>query len=245
MGYGFSDPKEKNTSSLHFGLNSKFYLKQFKLEKDDKDRTYLQIVLKNDADDEIKTRFYEVTRAFGKEGKIIENREHPRFQNEVDNQAKALIHIVSAYASIDTIKEKLSELNDNATFEEFIRTLQSVFPSDFQSKPIDVFLQYQATIKGSSTRTFLELPQKLYYGEFFVSHMGTGFKETRDLNVGDNDIALKYEKRDGENIILHRFTRTGKFMRSNRAKMQSIEKPANTNSNSVQGSDIPNEELPF
>ena len=77
--------------------------------------------------------------------------------------------------------------------------------------PLDMFLQYQWSIKGDKTKTFLEVPQNMKSGIFLAPDTtGTEWKEVRDKD------GLKYISGDKQ----HPFTRNASFMASNNAKEQ-------------------------
>ena len=80
---------------------------------------------------------------------------------------------------------------------------------------VDVFLQYQWTIKSGQTQTYLELPKNMKDGSFLtISTPAIGeWEEIRDKKEG-----LKYI--DSVGGAEHRFKRDNNYLESNKAIQQ-------------------------
>jgi hypothetical protein len=115
------------------------------------------------------------------------------------------------------------------SFKEFCTTLESILPANYQEIELDLFVNYQWSLKGENTQTFLEIPKKLKHGKFLCLSVPseTGWQAVTVENPADSlKLALSYRNQNGQ---IHPFTRTGWFMKSNFANKQTeSESPAST-----------------
>lgn len=121
-----------------------------------------------------------------------------------------------------------------ANFEAFVNTYVSLLPQNFQQIPLDIFFEYQYTLKEGSSMTYPTLPSNMKGGYFIVpTQKPVGeWKET----VNTEGELTYVDDQNNE----HPFTRTKAFMEGNKGTQQKKgegnatteakpwEKPANT-----------------
>lgn len=218
MSYSFNNENQEQGKFFHFGLNSEVFLKNFELVTED-NSNYLLLEFENREGAKMNKRYYEVTQVFTKEGTITDP-EHEAFKKAIADLSNTITHIMLAFVDEETLKNALA--NPINSFTAYIEILKALLPKDYQEQPIDVFMQYQWTLKEGQTSTFLELPRTKRYGSFIcrsIEHKGN-WKTIAKENPNDNDReALYYEDEEGNK---HRFTRNGWFMNSNFAVRQTV-----------------------
>ena len=103
-----------------------------------------------------------------------------------------------------------------------------------QKKPVDVFMHYQANIRGAAEKTYLELPGDLSFGSFITAHQAPvgEWKEVREWEDKTEDglvikKGLKYVDNTG---TYHRFDRDEAYMKGKRASQQTLAGMANPSS---------------
>lgn len=119
-------------------------------------------------------------------------------------------HIMKCFVDEDTLKKALSVEIPN--FKAFCLILTKLLPTDYKSKLLDIFLQWQWRITGTNDKTYLEIPTKLKYGKFLVP---------AETPVGE----WKEDRKDGLHYIddngnRHTFGRNNWFMESEYANQQ-------------------------
>lgn len=110
----------------------------------------------------------------------------------------------------DDISKVAKELDPDKLFEG-TKKLVSLVPSGYQTKDVDIFLQYQYNIKSGQDRTYLELPSNMKDGAFLCIHDDSkNYKEVKGKD-------LKYVNEAGEE---HPFYRSEFYMKGNKTHVQ-------------------------
>lgn len=97
------------------------------------------------------------------------------------------------------------------SFTDFFVKLGNLVPAQFQTKPVDVFLEYQWQPSEGQTVTYLQLPKNMKGGPFLIAHVPGKFTENRV------DGGLVYLDEAGNK---HPFERNEGFMDSAKANQQ-------------------------
>lgn len=127
--------------------------------------------------------------------------------------------IVKCFVSAEDLQAALATpISSFRDYANIITTLVQRSPN-WQTKPVDVFLQYQWSPSGDNDRTYLELPKNVKHGIVFVASQGKATEVKTDTS-------LSYTKEDGSS---HPFKRGEWFMASNFAN------PINLKSSSEAG----------
>lgn len=98
---------------------------------------------------------------------------------------------------------------NNGQLVEGIKRLVALAPANYNTIPVDVFLEYQWSIPEGKDRTYLQLPKNMKGGAFLCSSMAGSWQEVRG-----EDGSLSYVNGSGAK---HLFTRDKNFMESNKA----------------------------
>ena len=206
-------------SSGKFGLNQECYLKSLEFNpsagKNNAPANAIDYTILV-GDREMKSRLYEPTGKmwFGSE-QIDEG--HPEYERVLESnmrQVQATItHILKAVGIPEERIQKAVEAAEPETFAEFAKVVCGLVQPKHMDNPIDVFLQYQWSIRPGNTVTFLEVPKNMKGGRFLAPGTDCEWKEVRDAN------GLHYENARGDR---HPFTRrasdmTGKFANQQRS----------------------------
>lgn len=167
---------------------------------------------------EYNKRYFPVTKAFAKDdnGNQIEvtDPKHPAFEREVRMLNAELTDLVTSIASKENAQAALS--TPISSFKDFAQILERLVKGvpNWNTKNINVFLEYQFRPTGEYTRTFLQLPRNTRHGRIFSPDLGKTFKEVR------TETSLKYIAEDGE---VHPFTRGEWYIQSPFANVTIIE----------------------
>ena len=97
------------------------------------------------------------------------------------------------------------------SFTDFFVKLGNLVPAQFQTKPVDAFLEYQWQPSEGQTMTYLQLPRNMKGGPFLIAHVPGKFTE----NMVDG--VLVYLDEAGNK---HPFERNEGFMDSAKANQQ-------------------------
>ena len=217
MSFGYSD--ETVGSNKVFGLNQKANIVTFEWINtagkggSEGEALEIKVLIQGDTTP-ISYRQYPITKVTNfNDGSEITDPEHPLFKKAEKIWAGNITHIMKSLGvTEETMKEKLSV--PIPTFKEYCKILMSMLPKNFATKPVDVFLQYQSTLRGKMT--FLELPKNPNNGKFLVPAVKPvgAWKELKDVS------GLKYV--DDENNV-HPFKRTAKYLEQKSATQQFAE----------------------
>ena len=144
---------------------------------------------------------------------------HPAMVKARTEMTSTIIHIIKAFVPESAIRAALS--TPIQSFGQYCQILQGLLPGNFPEFELDIFAHYQWTIRGENTRTFAELPKNMKQGKWITKSIepkGGAWERKVNPNAANNDVALRYEDGEGN---LHLFTRSGWFMGSNFATVQS------------------------
>jgi len=110
-------------------------------------------------------------------------------------------------------------------FKTVVEKFIGLLPKNYATIKLDLFLQYEGSLREGATRTYLKLHKDLRSGLFVVPAMEGEFTEVRKVNATKDDPkALYYVREDRLHECFygaeHRFVRNGYFVNSGFAKLQ-------------------------
>ena len=214
-GYIDDDSMTSNEPSLVFGLNHGV-TKLIKWEwnpnggKDGAEQEALDIVFDINGK-EISYRQFPLTRAYDSNNNEVTDPSHPAFIKAIKEFNSNIVHILSALVPKEQIKQALSQPMSN--FKQFCQVTASILPSDYKTRVLDVFGQYQWQVTGDNNRTYVRLPKNVKHGKWICATVTPVGEWKEDRSGG----GLKYVDNDGN---IHPFKRTKWFMSSNFATQQ-------------------------
>lgn len=148
-----------------------------------------------------------------------------------------LVHLFEALGvSIPAINSAIAPMlasNSPLSFKAITEKFITLLPKSYATIKLDLFLQYEATLRESATRTYLKVPKDLKSGLFIVAAMEGEYTEVRKATpTKDDPKALYYTREDGTE---HKFTRNGYYVTSKVAQLQSndVATPANVGTTAV------------
>lgn len=221
--YGFQDSKEvvQGAGGGRFGLNQKATVSVFQYNpnggKDGAAQDCIDFTVKI-GEREFRTRFFPVDKIFVDNVEVTDKTSQV-YKDEAEKAGKlisaTLTEIVKAFVPEDQVKEALSvPFSGFAQWAQAMERLVKSVPN-WDSKLVDVFLQYQWQITGENTQTFLELPRNVKQGLFICAHIPATFTEDR------TDTHLRYiNDTDGS---AHPFKRSAWFVESDFANQQKLD----------------------
>ena len=223
--YGYVDHKSPDLQAKvggDFGLNQKCYVTKLVFSdtagKDGAPGNAVLIDLQV-GDKEFKARFYEVTSVYHEDGSVQINENSPpeliekAEQDELQRQACIIQAVTALGVNEDQLQTAFSEPVD--TFDKWAKIVVGLLPSDYTTRPVDVFLEYQWKISPNRDRTYLQLPKNMKGGEWMCKHVRP---EGGEFEAVNDDSGLRYV--DGANNT-HPFTRSkAGFMDTNKAVEQ-------------------------
>ncbi len=136
-------------------------------------------------------------------------------QEQVNQRLAVLIHAVRALgATPEQIQANIQAVAPQS-FEQWCRAvLGGVSQQLMESRRVDVFLEYEWSVRPGQTQTYLTLPRNMKGGAWLCpSPVGT-FHEVRDEG------GLRYVNDEGAQ---HPFTRSADYMQSNKANQQRLD----------------------
>lgn len=216
-GYGYADDSAK--PNISFGGNfGNTFLKKFEYitnaGKDGADGEALDIVFSINGSDK-NYRIFPVTRVYAKDNTEL-TPDSPDYKGAMQEAMKELsqrvVQILKCFRTEEQVIAAFSV--PIQSFEQYCAIAKAGLPSNFSETPLDIFMQYQWSITGTNTRTFLEIPKKTKYGKFVcaaVAPVGV-WKEERGA-----DGSLFYKDESGNK---HPFERGKWFMESKFAHLQ-------------------------
>jgi len=232
--YGY-ETDEVKISNLQFGLNKGVKLVKFEYitnaGKDGAEGEALEIVFDINGTEKSYRKF-PVIKAFGKNQEEITDPNAPEFKAAMKELNATITHIMHCFVADDVYKAKISR--PFSGFKEFCTVVAGLLPTNFATKKLDIFLQYQWQITGQNNRTFLEIPKKMSYGKWLCPSIAGTFTEHRMENPKDTEgKALYYVNESG---VEHLFVKNGWFINSPFATQQKI---AGTTNNTPTDSGTP------
>lgn len=223
-GYGYASDEVKQ-SPFSFGLTSgKTFLTRFEWVpnggKDSAEQEALDIVFNIDGVEK-GYRQFPVVKAFGKDNVEITDPNSPEMKEAFTDFNAKITHILHCFNDMETIKAAFSR--PIKSFKDFCHIAMSLIPKDAKDIPLDIFLQYQWSLRGEQKRTFLEIPSKMKHGRWLCrTNPDRKWKTVRIENpTPENRKALYYIDEETEEI--HDFVRNGWYMNSNFANQQVAE----------------------
>lgn len=221
-----SDEVKESADKGVFGLNAECELLKIEVinnaGKDKSEKIALDVYVKVH-DKEYRSRVFDPT---GTELTVWENgssrkidERSPSYadvlKKEIAKTSATALHIVKAAGVTDEkIQAGLKKFSIK-TFGDYVNMLVSALPKDYVGKSVDIFLQYQASIKEGFEIKFLELPKNMTSGYWIVpSTPNTKWVEMRD------EKGLHYVKED-DHQIEHKFKRSASWLERDNAKSAS------------------------
>ena len=219
VGFGYiddTDEKLKSKSGGVFGLNQGF-LTKFEYNPnagaDNSAANAIDITIQV-GDKEFRSRVYETTKVYDKDNNEITevgSKAYLEAYNADWSQKNAVvIHTLKAFRTDQEVKSAFSA--PIADFAGFATIAQSLIPDNFNTKMLDVFLEYQWQINSGQDRTFLQLPKNMKGGYFIIPAQPGIWKP-----VIKEDESLVYKNEAGAE---HPFTRDKNFMAGKKANQQ-------------------------
>ena len=208
--YGFEDT---TSSGISMGLNSGATITKFEYNAlggaGGAEQDCIDVTIKVKERD-FRTRYYPVVKVYGKnnEGELTDKtsaeykKQHALLVKDLNGM---LTQVVKCFVPVEDLKAALATpINSFKDYAVLLERLIKTVPG-WDTKPVDVFLQYQWKISEGQTTTFLEIPKKIgTHGEFLCASKGEGF-------VKNHTGSLKYVNAEG---IEHPFKRSAWFMDS-------------------------------
>lgn len=213
-----TDEGLQSKSGGTFGINQGAFITTLMVNpnggKDEEPLDVIDVTVKV-GDREYRNRFFEIDKVFGKNGEITdkESDEYIKAYNALVTQTTAvLVHAAKAVGVTQAQIENEFKDKPAESLIEWAGRLFKLLPKDFKTQPIDVFLEYEWSIKDGADRTYLTLPKNMKGGYFLVPAQKGKFKEVRE-----EEGELTYVNERGQK---HPFTRSADFMSSNKAVAQ-------------------------
>lgn len=148
----------QSKGSINFGLQENAKLTKFTLNKENQygAQIEVEITFNNDA----------VNKSW------IGLTPHPDVKDvdaELTNKFAAIKHIIKAVGVTDEMIKKVT--SDAVSFEDGVEKVLNILPKDFDTKPIDVFMEWQMNIGNNNDKTYLTLPSNMKGGRFMSTHV--------------------------------------------------------------------------
>jgi hypothetical protein len=242
-GYGYASDEVKS-SPYHFGLNAgAAKLKKFEYtDKGGKEGAAMQaldVVFDINGRD-VSCRKFPVNKVFVEGREVTDESEAPEaFAKAYAELSAWVVSIVKCYVSEEDIKKALSR--EITSFKQYCDLITALIPPNHAEIPLDIFMEYQWQPSGESTRTYLQVPGKVKQGKWICKAMEAigKWNEIKSENPDNKESRALMYKDDAGNM--HLFTRTGWYMNSNYAKLQSDgeEAVATTTANPESTGDFP------
>ncbi len=138
---------------------------------------------------------------------------------EMMNIVATLKHILKSVGCTDEQFDKATE--QVSSYSQGIKALIALLPKDFNTKPVDVFIEWQQKASEKAGRKFTTLPKNMKGGQFIVPHVEPVGQWTEKRVEGEY---IKFVD-DANNE--HPISKSASFMMSFRAKEidENAEKP--------------------
>lgn len=217
MGFGFQSDSDKDLQSKQggtFGLNKGFITK-FEYNpnggKDNAEADVFDITVKV-GDKEFQSRIFPITRVFDKDGDEIDDQQSQAFINGYNKEMKQMKAIMTHYLKCFTSEEEIKRAFASATvnnFVDYFQLITSLRGENYDSIPVDVFLEFQWKIKGDNKLTFLKLPENMKGGYFIIPHVDTTDGAYKAVVNSDGNLVYLNDKG-----AAHPFDRSKNFIES-------------------------------
>lgn len=215
--YGY-ESDEVVVSPFVFGLNTgEVFLSKFEWTpnggKDGAELEALEIIFSINGTDKSYRKF-PVTKAFIKNTREeTTDPNSPEFKEAAKDLRATIFHIAHVFIDEETYKVALSRPGAVSSFKAFCDVVAGLLPKDFNTIPLDIFLQWQWEPSEGQTKSYLDLPKKMKYGRWLTKAQAGTWTEKRAEGITEQTReALWYENEKGEK---HTITKNGWFMLSN------------------------------
>ena len=226
--WGFQSDNDKSLTTAQggkFGLN-KATISKFEYNanagKDESAADAIDLTVKI-GDKEYRSRIYDITGPLFKGESSISPGEPgyiELYEAEKKQKEAVVLHIVKAFGvTEDQIKMAL-QTGNVVDFPSWAKAMCSLKGEGFETKAVDVFLEYQWALKGDNTRTFLQIPQNMKGGRFLTQHVAPN----GSWEAVNGEDGLRYV--DGAQNE-HPFTKSKNFMESPKANQIGGDQPVN------------------
>ncbi len=166
-----------NDSSLEpkqggvFGLNCEAHVTKFEFNpnagKDGVPGAAIDITVKVGDRDYMK-RVFDISRLWYKGDEVQPGQEgyEEAYKAEQTQKQAMVVHYLKSFGvTEDQIKNTL-QAGNVTDFKSWCIAMTSLAPANYQTIPVDVFLQYQYSIREGQSKTYLELPNNMKSGKF-------------------------------------------------------------------------------
>lgn len=178
---------------------------------------------------EYRRRIFEITRVYGRDGEVIEDTESDAYKTRYKNDTlQALGMIVHAVKAVGVTQDQLNTAlaGGKSGFAEWAQTVVGLIPSNYEERPVDMFLEYEWVISGDNNRTFLQLPKNMKGGNWLTASIKPVGSWSKEYKWIENDETTGAEiKMEGMRYVddsknVHPFVRDENFMTGNKAIQQ-------------------------
>lgn len=219
--WGFQNDNDESLKSKtggKFGLNEGFITKfeyNANAGKDESPADAIDITAVV-GEREYRLRVYDITGDLFKGDNKISPDEpgYAELYNAEQKQRQAVIvHTVKAFGVTEEQIKTALQTGNPTNFATWAQIMCSLKGADFATKPVDIFLEYQWSIKDENDRTYLQLPSNMKGGRFLAPHVSPvgAWEAVTDTN------GLRYvDSAKNE----HPFNRSANYMDSNKANQQ-------------------------
>lgn len=233
LGYGFtsdSDESLKTKTGGKFGLNAgnaflaKFSYNANVAKEGQEPREAIEVTVKI-GDKDFNDWINPITLVRDKNNVEITDKASPEyiagFNAAMIQQNAVVTHYLKAVGVTEEAL-KASFVNPVTSFADYATRICALLPANYQTKPLDVFLEYQWNLgkkqDGSlNDKTYPTLPKNMKGGYFIVPAQPGVWAENREL-----DGKLSYTNANGQK---HPFERDANFMSSNKGTQQGVGTP--------------------
>jgi hypothetical protein len=140
-------------------------------------------------------RIFPVSKVF-KDGKELTDPKSQDYQiafkDAIDQLNAITTHILGCFRTKDEITTAFTKAGQIKSFKDFAQVLMGGLPKDYDEKPLDIFLQYQWTLKDTQKQTYLEIPRSMKYGKWLCAAMEGNWTEHKMENPSDSDTSALY-----------------------------------------------------
>jgi len=220
-GYGWEDDESTQSNpALVFGINEKVRLTGFEKVQDEDGSSYLNVTFTAQNDETKSKRYYEVTKTYRDNVEITDPKD-PAIIEDRKKQGACITHIVSKFVDKDTFRSMPRAKSWDDYLDNLVELLNTHAPN-YAEKELDLFAHLQWTIGKKTNRTWPEIPKNMKQGPWLCEHVEPvgQWHEVRNDEASDNAFGIKYVDDEGNQ---HPFTRSGWFVRSNYANVQTKE----------------------
>ena len=219
---------QSSGGNIHFGLNESATVKSIVFNPNGTNNTSTPCCACDITFDvggaEMRRRVFDVQRVFGSNGNVLQPNDPDyanRYASAMTQNMAVITHVIKALGVTDDQIKNLFAAGPATGFADWIQKMITLLPANYQTTPVDVFLEYQWSISADQTRTFLEVPKNMKGGTFVVPHVvpqGSAWKEERVWMKNNQRITgLHYVDASGNE---HPFKRSQSYMESNKANRQ-------------------------